>query len=758
MSVQISSGPCDVPECPSLTFPYKTDHFQNHSFQAIESGKHVLVTAHTGSGKTTVAEYSVAYGLKLGKKVIYTAPLKALTNQIYGDFRRKYPAWDIGIKTGDIDYRSDEAQVVIMVTEVLRNRLYRSGLDDVGVVIFDEVHYIREKERGAVWEESIVMMPSHIQMIMLSATLPDSVRFAGWIAKTKGRDVAYATTNHRVVPLTHYVQAGEKRYVIMDHESKFHADNYQRALSEYSFAPSQLNQYIKYIKLPALFFCFSKNMCQEYAGRITLPLVTPEESIHIEREFDRLVRRFSNETLAAEAQTVLLRSLASKGVCFHHAGLIPALKEVVQELFSHGLLQVMFVTETFAAGVNFPAKTVVFTGFSKFDDRAAGHFRVLYTEEYLQMAGRAGRRGIDTVGDVIHLPFSPRDILSLSEAKAMMTGQIRPIVSQFQIDFSFFLRSVLARKDILCNVEGSLYSLQAQERRSYCCTELQNKEQERDRKMGALKDTEILRLAREGLRSQTKKERAKYVRECDGLSKGDALMLEQYTRALKEVVAIEAVILDLETRVQDIDDLLVQELQNLTVFLRGKGYLSVLKPANLYTPEDVTTQGIMCAEFNECNGVVMTQLMSSGVFDDCTTEELISLLSMFTDARSTDREKNIPHRLKQKIHKMQEIADGLEAEAQGLGSKMDWSCTDELCDVSLAWLREGSMGAVYEATRCELHEGELVRLLLKLNNLCKEVREVSKLAQMDAITKILEGHQELLIHGIVTPESMHVSK
>ncbi len=767
MSVKVRSEHSDPPAELSLTFPYATDNFQNNAFNAIEQGDHVLVTAHTGSGKTTVAEYAVAYGLKLKKRVYYTAPIKALSNQIFGDFRRKYPSWDVGIKTGDIDLNSS-AQVVIMTTECLLNMLLLGEkLDDVGVVIFDEVHYIKDEERGEVWEKSIYMMPEHIQMIMLSATLPDAIVTAKWIAECKGRDVSYTTTTRRIIPLSHYMflRGGDKRIIIMDNDGKFYSDNYQKACKEYDFTPSMLNYYVDRLKLPALFFCFSKKHCEEHALRINTSLVDCKTSSEIEHAFNKMLRKFTNHTeLDGYSQTVSVRQLACKGVCFHHAGLLPQLKEIVQELFSQGFIKVLFVTETFAAGVNMPAKTVVFTGFSKYDNSKGGiegQFRHLYTEEYLQMAGRAGRRGLDTVGDVVLLPFQPRDILPLHEAKSMMSGDIRYITSRLKITYSYILKSILSKTPIIYYLQKSLRYVQQEAEKVQLQTKLEATTRERHMYKLPDESDDIYALVQEhsihkNTNMANKARQRKHQKVLQSLSSEKRTYLDKVYDDYCKIQELDGTIGVLEHDIRSIDAAFQEETDTILKFLYSCGYLNKEASIDDYLPEDVTVKGVMCAEINECNPLLLVELITNKYFDGLDAGETIALLALFLDVKSGDRDMAYDDRFRKYIIDCSTLAEQMDVEESHLGiTQSNWNLCDELCDVVMIWIKYGNMSNVYSVTGCALFEGELVRQLLKLNNICKEVCKVAHILNDDDLLKKLEKHQELLVRGIVMPDSLY---
>jgi superfamily II RNA helicase len=775
------TGPCTelITEM-AVTFPYEADDFQKHSFNAMESGEHVLVTAHTGSGKTTVAEYAVAYGLKSGKKIIYTAPIKALSNQIFGDFSRKYPSWSLGIRTGDIDFRSEEAQVIIMTTEILQNMLYREGatagesgslpnidLKDVAVVIFDEVHYIKDRDRGSVWERSIMMMPSHIQMIMLSATLPDADKFCEWIADCKKRNITHTTTPFRAVPLTHYMLTHKGRRLIMDKNNNFKTEEYVKAAKEYNFFPSELNHYIKQVQLPALFFCFSKKLCQDHAHCVQIPLVSIEEQREISKLFMNLLRKFQNhQELLKIKQTLDVQSLVAKGVCFHHAGLLPPLKEIIQELFSQGLIKVLFVTETFAAGVNMPAKTVVFTGFSKFDNHVNG-FRTLLPEEYGQMSGRAGRRGMDTMGTVIHLPFNQGRMLSAHDAKEMMCGKIQNITSRIQPDYHHIFNAILGQGGSGLESNGSLLNRQTNERLTYCksaLSELESKKLSIDTgDMDVVVDEEFLEKIsyhQKFHNGQLGKKSAKNYHKSgtEDWYIANETACRRYLSKEKKLTEIDKEIDHLSEEHEALEYGESDDIDRAIEFLHSNGYLSASRELEDYTAEDVTVKGIMASGINEANTLMLTELIVEDYLEDLNKEELISVLAVFLPTKDMERETILPRKIQQRIKSIGDYAEIFEhAEWQHSPCNSNWKIHKEFCDMAYLWSQGHSVGRVYSETKSTVQVGEFARMMVKLNNVCKETLRAAQLCHKDLLCKKLSECHELLIRNVVTPQSLYVT-
>ncbi|KAB5547116.1 NUC185 domain-containing protein [Coniochaeta sp. 2T2.1] len=494
-------------------WPFELDTFQKEAIYHLENGDSVFVAAHTSAGKTVVAEYAIALAARHMTKAIYTSPIKALSNQKFRDFRQTFD--EVGILTGDVQI-NPEASCLIMTTEILRSMLYRGAdiIRDVEFVIFDEVHYVNDFERGVVWEEVIIMLPEHVSLILLSATVPNTYDFASWVGRTKQKDIYVISTPKRPVPLEHYLWAGKNIHKIVDAEKKFvekgwkdantalkgndkpraieaaptprgggnqrgggrgapRGGNQQRgggrggAVQQRgrggppraSHAPGHMGRagrpggftsaaqdknlwvhLVQYLKkgnlLPACIFVFSKKRCEENADGLTnQDFCTAQEKSAIHMIIERSLARLKPEDRVLP-QIVRLRLLLARGIAVHHGGLLPIVKELVEILFAQTLVKVLFATETFAMGLNLPTRTVVFSGYRKHD----GHsFRNLLPGEYTQMAGRAGRRGLDTVGTVVIVPPGGDEAPPVTDLRQMMLGEPSKLRSQFRLTYNMIL-------------------------------------------------------------------------------------------------------------------------------------------------------------------------------------------------------------------------------------------------------------------------------------------------------------------------------
>ncbi|GAB65675.1 DEAD/DEAH box helicase [Plasmodium cynomolgi strain B] len=517
-----------------LSYDFELDDFQKRSIKHLNNFKHVFVAAHTSAGKTLIAEHAIAMSIKLNKKAIYTSPIKALSNQKYHEFKNIFKS--VGIITGDIKMNV-HANCIIMTTEILRNLLYINDniINNIHCVIFDEVHYVNDNDRGFIWEESIIMLPPHVQILLLSATVPNYLEFADWVGFTKKKEIISISTKKRPVPLLHYIYAYDSIFQIMDEKNKIYSSAFKeiyikvREKEQASAAthgghgsgshgghgggqakqapgakrnshdgknkqqggggpgttpnnnqPMAYNEYCKQKrrqklfaneanmkteiqklqalikkleqdnKLPVVLFCFSRIKCETYAK--SMPHLNFLDNKHKSK-----VHLFIKESIAKLCtqdrelnQIKILTKLLEKGIGIHHSGLLPILKEIVEILFSKGLIKILFATETFAMGINMPAKSVVFTSIYKHDQLKK---RILTSSEYTQMSGRAGRRSSDKYGYVyIYCPDKIPDQVQLTE---MLMQKAVSLKSKFKVTYNMILK-LLINKQI--NIEKMLFS------------------------------------------------------------------------------------------------------------------------------------------------------------------------------------------------------------------------------------------------------------------------------------------------------------
>ncbi|QRW24572.1 antiviral helicase SKI2 [Rhizoctonia solani] len=495
-------------------YPFELDTFQKEAVYHLEMGDSVFVAAHTSAGKTVVAEYAISLSAKHMTRTIYTSPIKALSNQKYRDFKTTYGSANVGILTGDVQI-NPEANCLVMTTEILRSMLYKGAdiIRDVEFVVFDEVHYVNDAERGVVWEEVIIMLPDHVNIILLSATVPNTKEFAEWVGRTKKKDIYVISTPKRPVPLEHYLYAGREMYKIVDAGGKWLGTGYKDAgealrrkqdkeREAAGLAPIQRvgarggrgaaaqqpqrgrgggggggrggpsqrggggptsrggggshmgssgprshqqqdkNLWVHLVGhlkkknlLPVVIFTFSKKRCEENAGTLSsTDLSDAKERSEIHLVWEKALGGSKGRNGQKVAPNCADAGFAESRDWVHHGGLLPLVKEVVEILFARGLVKVLFATETFAMGVNMPARSVVFSGIRKHDGKS---FRDLLPGEYTQMSGRAGRRGLDETGVVIIV--SGDELPDTGTLNRMILGVPNKLQSQFRLTYNMIL-------------------------------------------------------------------------------------------------------------------------------------------------------------------------------------------------------------------------------------------------------------------------------------------------------------------------------
>ncbi len=432
---------------------YILDDFQKEAIKHIDSNNSVVVSAATGTGKTLIADYAIDKFFRQGKSVVYTAPIKALSNQKYREFKESFGEENVGIITGDVVINSN-AKILIMTTEIYRNMLLTKDplVENVSYVIFDEIHFLSDLDRGTVWEESIIFSPPHVRFVCLSATIPNAEQFASWIRSIKKNDdqtheIKIVKYEKRAVPLKHLIydsviglsDAGQLQYSMkLDKFPDYHVATRRKFRKEW-VKPANHMAIISELRskslLPAIYFVFSRAMSEEKAEELStrFNFTSKEEKETIIRHFQANMP----EELNSLDSVKLLKRVLPNGIGIHHAGLLPVLKDIVENLFATGMIKVLYATETFAVGINMPSKAVVFNSFDKFDGR---NFRFLNSKEYFQIAGRAGRRGMDVIGySIVMIDRRRLDVKKLASTTSV---DKEPIKSQFKLSWNTVLNLV----------------------------------------------------------------------------------------------------------------------------------------------------------------------------------------------------------------------------------------------------------------------------------------------------------------------------
>ena len=802
----IARGPSDMPTDPPITYGFPLDPFQQHAMKAICLEENVLVTAKTGSGKTLVGEVQIAYSLRKGMRVFYTTPIKSLSNQKFNDLKKQFGS--VGIMTGDIKFCPD-ANVVIMTTEILRNLLFKQNsatrdlgptaelsCDGLDAVIFDECHYINDRDRGHIWEEVMILLPPEVKLILLSATLDHPEYFAEWLGNLKQRPMNLISTEYRIVPLTHMLYYGSEFHVLMDAKNHYSRRVYDdwlrwRVNQDYKhlkfqekvrdaikigkdgpvldkFQPTsfvyQMNQLILTLQekelLPALFFVLSRKDCEKYAKKVEGSLISSSDTASVRHVWSFHLSR-NRSSLEKLPQYHELFDLVQRGIAFHHSGLVPILKEIVEMLFGKGLIKVLFATETFAVGINMPTKTAVFVGLKKYDDHVKS-MRTLTTAEYLQMAGRAGRRGLDTMGTVIYFP--DRDPIQISDMDSMMSGAKAPVDSRMEFDYDFILKTLQSgNKSWLDLLDSSYWNCQ----RNVYISEMEVEQAAILSKLSnlGLKEDDMVELSEkisleEQIKSLTNAKRRKAEALLQSwhdahndprwkqiiLNQKEATILygsmEGITQKIKRAKNTTG---DIDTRIQ---------------ILQSQGFLKPLENIRSHSSETLTVKGVLATELNESKSILISQFYLSPLGQRLSPQEVLTVLcGCISEGTKEDQPQlstlDISEDVKESLYSLHDFWHNLHLEENKHGKDYTpWDLTTFWIEPLQQWMDGEPVASICSAFG--IYEGNLIRSVLKLNNMLEEWRCMAKFCEhADMLAKFIDA-EKLLIREVVIQDSLYL--
>ncbi|MFC1723120.1 DEAD/DEAH box helicase [Nanoarchaeota archaeon] len=485
---------------------FTLDKFQEESISSFLNNHSVVVSAATGTGKTLIADYIIDTDIKKGLRVVYTAPIKALSNQKFKQFSHEYGEDKVGMMTGDVVI-NPTAQILIMTTEIYRNMLMTNdpSISDVSYVVFDEIHFISDEERGTVWEESIIFSPDNVRFLCLSATIPNAREFADWIQTIKHHTVDVVEYGTRAVPLTHFVFDYDLGITTLDKfrevQELMKYPRYEKVMGRRRRkkvvipTPTHLdlvNDLQASSGLPTIYFVFSRLATEIKSKELARKksFLTQAQSAEVAEYVRKEIRKSPNSDQIFDLKTTrLMQSALRKGIAFHHAGVLPKLKDIVEHLFEKGLIKVLYATETFAVGINMPAKTVCFNSLDKWDGRS---FRYLKKGEYFQIAGRAGRRGIDTEGRSIAMV--DRRFANASKIAGITTGKSEAIISQFKMSVNSVLNIIKNHDDKKINtiLESNFGCFQAGSKKAIALTKASYRKKRKTlQKMGYITPSKV---------------------------------------------------------------------------------------------------------------------------------------------------------------------------------------------------------------------------------------------------------------------------
>ena len=765
-----------------MEFPFELDIFQEQAIESIKNNNNVLVMAHTGSGKTVIAVYAIHHNLKKhpDKKVLFVSPIKSLSNEKFKDFTEQFSSNSVGILTGDNKINPD-AEIIVITAEILRNDFYMNKrmVNNISCIIFDEVHYINDQDRGTVWEEILVMIDKNVQLVMLSATISKPTEFSRWLYKIKNIDIDLIKTNKRVIPLTHYIfmpQEDKGRlFKILDNDDTFYETNYLECYQlqqkiNYTQG-SKIMKLVNYLRdnnlLQTIVFSFSRNKCEQYANIINISLISPEESEEINNIFNYQLRNFKGKYEQLSQYHEIIR-LMKKGIAYHHSGLVPILKEIVEIIFKKGLIKLLFATETFAVGVNMPTRTVVITDISKMSNRGK-HY--LNTAEYKQISGRAGRRGIDKIGNVILMPMY--DFPEKSTLKTVMTGMLPCIQSKFALNYHFLIKSIRSGEKVSNIFENTLMSKEHSGNINHykCQIDKYNNELSQfnidiNTETSSIFDKliyfEELITEFKGFKVNFDKNQEKEYKRLKQQINNTKGMKDRYQKYLK-TKKIKKDIEFYEKRLSDSYEYLNNITKPMISFLHYYSYISEDLPIIELNPMHITKKGNVGAYINECNFMLLTEIINDGLLDNLTAEEIIAVMAIFIEDKD-ENNKNInemilTNNIKNTIHIIHNYALDFSLKESSIVNYTNedfWSISTEFVEVAYLWAQGFCIGEI--KTKINIYEGNFIKNITKINNIVNDIiNSLDILNKIDLIAK-LQDIEPLLIRDIVTVSSLYINK
>jgi ATP-dependent RNA helicase HelY len=758
-----------------LTFDFEFDPFQITACHAVEDGKGVLVAAPTGAGKTVVGEFAAYFALQAGKKCFYTTPIKALSNQKYSEFVAKFGEDRVGLLTGDTSING-EADILVMTTEVLRNMLYAGSntLTNLGCVVMDEVHYLADKFRGAVWEEVLIHLMESVQVISLSATVSNAEEFGEWLGEVRG-DTEVIVSEIRPIPLFQHVLIGNRLMDLFDQPGKINPEILQRereAIRRSSLGrnrrgrfaePSDRMSRAEIIEklqrenlLPAITFIFSRVGCDAavkqclHAG---LRLTSPEERTEIRQTALRYTQNIAEEDLEVLGFQEWLTAL-ERGIAAHHAGLLPSFKGAVEDLFQRGLVKAVFATETLALGINMPARTVVLEKLIKFNGEA--HVPIT-PGEYTQLTGRAGRRGIDIEGNAV-IQWSPT--VDSASAAGLASTRTYPLRSSFSPTYNMAINLIsrFGRETARRSLESSFAQFQADRavvgltrqirKNETLIQELMKDAQchlgdfsEYARLRRSIKEVEVLLSRRDQRKTFDNRQRGHMEGELADLRRSlkahpshGCADREDHARLAERAGRLTRENEGLTTRVENRTHVIAKTFDQICQVLDHLQYIDGEKP---------TVQGKILTKIYAESDLLLTESIRRGLLDDLNATELLSVVScMIFESRS--QENLAPKLPSQKVTStLTEIISlwaALERIENDFGVKTQREPDAGFCFISYKWASGNSLNSVLKGS--DMSVGDFVRSTKQLVDLLNQIAGASEKLRpvcKDAVKRIDRG-------------------
>ncbi len=735
-------------------FEFGFDEFQVKACQAVEDGKGVLVAAPTGAGKTVVGEFAAFSALAKGKKCFYTTPIKALSNQKFFEFSEKFGEDRVGLLTGDTNINS-EADILVMTTEVLRNMLYANSttLNNLGSVVMDEVHYLADKFRGAVWEEVLIHLMESVQVISLSATVSNAEEFGEWLGEVRG-STEVIVSEIRPIPLYQHVLIGNRLIDLFSEPGRVNPEILgleREALRRVKTPRGRRDRFgendnrlsraeiIEKLQrenlLPAITFIFSRAGCDAAVKQCLqagIKLTTMEERLEIVKTAQRYTQNLAEEDLEVLGYRDWLLAL-ERGIAAHHAGLLPSFKGAVEELFKNGLVKAVFATETLALGINMPARTVVLEKLTKWNGEA--HVSIT-PGEYTQLTGRAGRRGIDIEGNAV-VQWSPT--VDSATAAGLASTRTYPLRSSFTPTYNMSINLIarFGRERARGSLESSFAQFQADRavvglvrqirKNESLAAELVDSAQchlgdfnEYSRIRIEIKELEKLLSKRDGRRTFDQRQRLHMENELDGLRRSlrkhschSCNDRESHARLAERADRLNRESDGLRSRVENRTHVIAKTFDRICNVLTHLGYIEGEKPLE---------QGKILAKIYAESDLLLTESIRRGVFNNLNAPELLSVASaMIYESRSAENyAPKMPH---------QNVANALAGvakiwvELEDIENEFDVKTQREpdfgFCYAAYRWANGHSLSSVLKGT--DMTVGDFVRSIRQLIDLLTQI-------------------------------------
>ena len=829
-------------------WPFELSDFQKYAIESIMQGNNTIITAHTGSGKTLPAEFLLRFSKDNGKKTIYTTPIKALSNEKFHDFQKKFPEISFGIITGDIKF-NPEADVLIMTTECLLNTLYQRKMleegtleskqvellfemdisTELGAVIFDEIHYINDPDRGHVWEETLMLLPKNVQILGLSATIHKPEKLCEWLEKIKQYPVWLCPNDKRVVPLTHYSFITLPKSTLekfpLEIKNIIEDNNFYEkgiVLKNKNFNDvvyNKINKVLKYFKqnniwvdkkfvlnrivdylyrkdlMPAICFVFSQKKCEEYASIITKVLFEAESKVPatMEQSCRKIMMRLPNyEEYIHLPEYKKLIKLLEKGIAYHHAGMATVFREMIEILFSKGHIKLLFATETFSVGINMPTRSVVFTSMKKFSNKG---FRFIKSHEYTQMAGRAGRRGIDTKGYVFHLtnfygiqnsqpPIQVmREIFSSKPAVMESKFKINPniilkLISIGNNNFQNFVNSSLVKDsmdkqiNILMDIIISLREKLNLKKETLKLSDIE------------MEDFEKYKEIEDKINMIHRKKRGALIINMENIKSKSKRFDSDYNVFLS-MKDVESELKKTKNNIDNINSYVNNEIENILDLLVNNNFISkeVKKETEMLTMYNsieleknnykLTEKGQLASNINELHPLAMANILEKKLLNNFEPIEIASILSIFTNVKLSDEnsihDKNNLNVSKKFIDAIEQIEKEhcyfydkqLSMKLEDVQGEYLNNIHYNMCDFMIDWFEHCSSPKdcykyISEMKQYGLSLGKIIKSILKINNIVDEIEKVSLVQNNFELIEKLKIIREKTLKFIATNQSLYL--